>query len=115
MTDPISVLLIVGAAVIGPVEARNNGLTDECMSMKERPPSITQCLRYETLPELCERAMKEIGIVQFYAGSGQFSSQPWIYPDGSRFSSGAPVTRLGDRFISGHAVSCIPTPSGYRK
>ena len=99
MSDPISVLLIIGAATIGPIEAQPRVSTE----------------RYETIPELCERAMKEIGIVQFYAGSGQFSSGPWTYPDGSQFSSGEPVTRLGDRFISGHVVSCIPTPSGYRK
>ena len=103
MTDPISVLLIVGAAVIGPIEARTTGLTNECAGLKDRPPSIVACLKYETLPELCARAMKEIGAIALTFPHEKGTRTEWLLFDVNAIPP--------DSF----RVYCIPAPSGYRK
>ena len=104
MTDPISVLLIIGAAVVGPSDAKV--LNDRvppgqhlCIDQTNNPgltvlPSVT-CLPavYESLLQLCERAMREIGA---------FPTDPRHPYDFSLLNGG---------MIS--PVRCIPTPSGY--
>ena len=91
MSDPISVLLIIGAATIGPIEAQPRVSTE----------------RYETLPELCERALKQTS--SQVVGAWQIAPPEYlqyadkIYPPGTWWlDQKAPVR-------------CIPTPSGYRK
>ena len=81
MTDPVSILLIIGAAVIGPIEARqvwthgqvaesarlfneyimkNPGPHSDGGDVFRRNFDAQVGIRRETLPELCERAMKDI-------------------------------------------------------
>ena len=146
MTDPISVLLIIGAAVVGPIEAR---MTDEvtayvyqiphvhscganCTALYSDVyvPTMAECLerhrsdvrvqpdmksddlcfpvknRGETLDQLCERAMREVGVVDF---NGSLNAG-WLGTDGWRPVLG----RRGLEWPTPH-VRCIPTPAGYRR
>lgn len=126
MTDPISVLLIIGAAVIGPIEAKflpvpaNNELS-KCMKLAGKSDTTDAPrmksewearLRYcrievgeksESLSELCARAMREIGAVAVTFPHEKGKRTEWILFD----ANAIPPDRL--------RVHCIPTPSGYRK
>lgn len=100
MTNPISVLLIIGAAVVGPIEAQwdipknaaPNCVGSEAWKDKE-PGRFVICGGLETIPQLCERAMREIGAELF---------------------RGTPAAAL-EQHLAGMSVRCIPTPQGYRK
>lgn len=82
----LAVLLIIGSAVVGPIEAQpitdqvkmavydacikrlgpsgdvaeNNCRSYRCSDEAEKP------VHYESLPELCERAMREVGAAKWY-------------------------------------------------
>ena len=111
MTDPISVLLIIGAAVIGPIEAQP--VNQPCGGhylLPGAPPNPPPCQR-ETLPELCARAKREIGLVyngpetSFAVGTVNYIGW-WIRN---------PPQFLGPEIPVGKSPAiCIPTPSGYR-
>ena len=126
MSDPISVLLIIGAAVIGPIDARllapKTDLRAECFSIhgrsadgrvhssnSEKSWSVSDyCYniygyKAETLPELCERALKQIGAWQI---------PPSEYPRWDADKNYPPGTWWLDQKAQ---VRCIPTPSGHRK
>lgn len=96
MTDIPSVLLIVGSVLVGPVEARPTGNT-----IVTDPPKT----EYESVKQLCERAMKEIG-----------ATQVWAQHPGQRFFYWR-MDKLGDDGVRrlSEEVRCIPTPKGYRK
>ena len=131
MSNSLSILLIVGSAVIGPIEATHisnidtahacviaHGLTPgtPMVAAPKECPKLQS--RFETFPELCKRVMQEIGIEQLYAGvtaDGKFYVGPWTFPDGSKFATGERVTKFGDKYIAGHVAQCIPTPRGYKK
>lgn len=115
MTSPLAVLLIIGSAVVGPIEAQpitdqvkmavydacikrlgpsgdvaeNNRRSYRCSDEAEKP------VHYESLPELCERAMREAGGV------------PW--PGDAE----GKVYVLSGR--QGTLVRCIPVPTGYKR
>jgi len=119
MIDPVSVLLIVGAAVIGPIKAlpprriETPGTYSYCVrehgGIQEIDPQrhIEVCIPlprepstdWETFPEVCARAMREIGAVWYEAGptvgDGQYN---W-------FIYRTPLWQ-------GKRVLCVPTPSG---
>lgn len=89
-----AVLLIVGAAVIGPIEGRS------CQSLMEfGAEQFTRPCPPETMPELCARAMKEIGVPEIA-----------FYPDG-RTGGVLP----GATYEQDTVVRCIPAPEGYRR
>ena len=152
MSDPISVLLIIGAATIGPIdshwvndESRPSSI-ESCRKSFERPSlsgqraMLSLCennpvgffgpfeRRPEILPELCERAMKEIGAEKIlrFAPFGphkyglitpekimreeeknRVPTEEWwvLMPTGKLTASYSE---------SQYQVRCIPTPSGYR-
>ena len=60
MTNPISVLLLIGSAVVGPIEAQLNPLHPEITCTLTNPMKCSDPIS-ESLPELCERAMREVG------------------------------------------------------
>lgn len=130
----LSVLLIIGAAVVGPIEAQPVRGVDHpayraCLDAhpflgplfaeQERTRGMsyygpTEVAQYgafpcgnvrESLLELCERAMREIGAqVRMHGIAVQG-------PNGELLTSApSPVWRLGVA-----EVRCIPTPEGYRK
>ena len=113
MTDTISVLLIIGAAVVGPIEAQPGrvymevpnsadhhrcypGNDDERCKLSVLQGQPIQHEPDETVAQLCERAMREIGAIKGPHQSGMSVSQ-------------------GPYVANGLHVSCIPTPTGYRK
>lgn len=126
MTNPISVLLIIGAAVVGPIEQQplrypQDAIFSDCYVREYEKPGahksigthnpayaamIAKCKAeaypegepargWETLPQLCERAMREIGVKHPLIGD---------------LSTGGFIGRAG-----GETVRCIPTPAGYRR
>lgn len=109
MTNPLSVLLIIGSAVVGPIESRVERAY--CAKRPIEAPGYAcgewwgdlsyQILDYteETLAQLCERAMREAG-----ATMGAHYSVGFM-PDQSQNGLDGRDSR----------VRCIPTPSGYRK
>ena len=108
MTSPISVLLIIGAAVVGPVEAQPRPATNDevarCLTWlpfreqgAEAVPACRAVVEWsarESLSQLCERAMRGVGVTQLIGpvGEGGFIGH-----------------------VAGETVRCIPTPAGYRK
>lgn len=119
----LAVLLIIGSAVVGPIEAQRvdregidrTAVREQCYRTHGSSPAIfapdgqrydvaTYCdtvagTRLESLPELCERAMKEIGAQTMQAKMHQAIPMPagtGIMPDGAR-------------------VRCIPVPAGYKR
>lgn len=147
MTSPLSVLLIVGGAAIGPIDAQptvdvfhlpggyslsglnmramNGGRLFEKTFPQEYVARVENCkartdkdtfqcmalvddgadgIPLETLPQLCERAMREIGAFQGsqrkYQGSAWRVIEGWFLPGVANFEV---------------EVRCIPTPTGYRK
>ena len=108
MSDLVSVLLIIGAAVVGPIDgsARPDGMP---------PPGYVSCglsvnclpaKEAETIERLCERAMKEIGVGDFNGSR----TGGWFGKDGWRPSNDV----AGLRWPEPH-VRCVPTPAGYRR
>lgn len=154
MTNPISVLLIVGSAVIGPIDSKETrsyhaiepqafcryigptfGRTIDLkgddyygvlylrpvfegysvhhelsylphVAGDHAPPEpVAPCLppEYESFPQLCERAMREIGAVpRIEIPSGKISRWELIVSD-AESQRDWPIVR------------CVPTPTGYRK
>lgn len=90
----LSVLLIVGSAVVGPIEAQPTG---RCVANAEYP-LLSRCER-ETLPELCERAMREVG-----------NTMPLI-----GYVNGHSETRGYFGAVGKESALCLPTPKGYRR
>ena len=112
-----AVLLLIGAAVIGPIEGKYLPMNDaqrdgfnECMrgALSTTASSLQGCesmnARLESLPELCARAMKESGARQ------------WPHDEGTWGR-----LRPGDWFVGdpmnnrAQPVRCIPVPEGYRR
>lgn len=97
MTDTLSVLLLIGSAVTGPVEAQLLAGPDlppiRCTPTANGTPNCTG--PRESLDQLCERAMREIGAI---------NNGRWYMPPQTRDEQLAPLF-----------VRCIPTPKGYRK
>ena len=97
MTNPIAVLLIIGSAVVGPIEASS---VKECpgpwrtnsMGQQFKNCAAVELITIprETLPELCERAMREIGSLPLNDGTGR-------------------------RAIGPDLVRCLPVPEGYKR
>lgn len=107
MTSPLSVLLIIGAAVVGPVHGQlvvgDRAQCHACWdNQKGAAGCETECavFRDETLPELCERAMREVG-----AERKPLVNPEWTYPRET----------VAMWRIDGLPVRCIPTPQGYRR
>lgn len=66
MTSPLAVLLIIGSAVVGPIEAQPK-FSDVCVGVQSNGGTHGSCLAtLESLPELCERAMREVGAAKWY-------------------------------------------------
>lgn len=123
MANSIAVLLIIGSAVIGPIEGKQIGTTfykdphaAELLGCALPGKSIDdlvpgECHR-ESLPELCERAMREIGIdTKMQSG---FVSYGWREQNGKflyAFGAWSPSKSSGDDW----PVRCIPVPEGYRR
>lgn len=106
MTGPLSVLLIIGAATIGPIEAQRveqlQGPTTCSYTAAGNYLCITPgpIITYETLPQLCERAMREIGAEKQTYKAGRDQEELHVVENWWR---GFDIVR------------CIPTPTGYRK
>ncbi len=120
MTNPLSVLLIIGSAVVGPIEAQpfdtRPGYLDCTKSESAKFGGYvteqinTGCRNLaearahtESLPELCERAMKEAG-ARRYRLIGQ--------TPGANFPADDWVMNPGPDEVK---VRCIPTPTGYKR
>lgn len=130
----LAVLLIIGSAVVGPIEAQPK--PPEGVYAEPRSPtgwsktvtlSKTQLGTHvgsyaadvppsESLPELCERAMREIGIdTKNTSGFLSYGEARWS-ADGEthfRYAFGAFAPMKTDK--DGWSVRCIPVPTGYRK
>ena len=100
MSEPISVLLIVGAAVIGPIDARYD--FSKCVPLSGiYRESIGVCR--ESYAKTCERALKQIGAWQIAPSEYLQWDADKNYPPGTWWlDQKAPVR-------------CIPTPAGYRR
>lgn len=137
MANSIAVLLIIGSAAVGPIEAQTTGRD---IYVGGAPPDVVArrpndyklgrpaCLHAgesigtgkfdegpchpESLPELCERAMREIGIdTKMQSG---FVSYGWREQNGKflyAFGAWSPSKSSGDDW----PVRCIPVPEGYRR
>jgi hypothetical protein len=116
MTNPISVLLIIGSAVVGPIDGKiewfppeTAGVTTICVvpdHAGKLPKGGIPCVaRRETLPQLCERAMRETGLGEGRILIGQ---ERRVTQQTARYDSHTTI----DQFAF---VRCIPTPEGYRK
>lgn len=119
MTNPIAVLLIIGSAVVGPIEAQRvdrqdvdrTVARDQCYKTHGGSPAVfapdgqrydvaTYCdtiagTRLESLAELCERAMREIGGVEW---PGDASGNVYVLARSQ-----------------GTLIHCIPVPAGYKR
>ncbi len=122
MTDTLSVLLIIGSAVLGPVEAQHvppDGVTRESRSPTGWSRTVTHSQsalgshvgsytaeepRRETLPELCERAMREVGATAPPMGTA------WRNDENGHPKLISAWAHLGET-----EVRCIPTPRGYKR
>ena len=112
MSDPISVLLIIGAAVVGPIDGYSRGRQlmrepDQCLAEERAkhpgPPDLSflACSDprpAETIAPLCERVMREVGAAYQLPGA----------------ATGYMVGTDG-RYASGVEVRCVPVPAGYRR
>ena len=115
MGGSISVLLLVGSAVVGPIDGYGPWRqVDETCVQKDitagKPDnSFTRLacsnpMPAETIAQLCEWAMREIGahkVLDGYTMSG---------PNGEMFTAPAPLWRVGNL-----DVHCIQVPAGYRR
>lgn len=120
MTSPLSVLLIIGSAVLGPIEAQTvtdwdspimsernqTDLDAACVRMNQDTQAAEACkkmvvVRTESISELCDRAMREIGANLFIQGLPDDATAPRWYAMG--------------RQSNGERVRCIPVPTGYKR
>lgn len=136
-----AVLLIIGSAIIGPILPRESGTgipngADGCMECgspgEPSCPPLGQYTypacesRHETTAETCERAMKEAGVENSYAGQkpdGTFHPEGmlWKYPGVGDVLTRQPMTVIkkqggngfDNKMFIGHAY-CIPAPTGLR-
>lgn len=118
--NTLAILLIIGSAVVGPIEAQRvtdwdslimsshnqSDLDASCERMNSDRQAANACkkmvvMRLETLPELCERAMREIGGV-----SDTRNAVP---------NTALLYTPNGPHQMTTEVVRCIPVPTGYRK
>lgn len=112
--NTLTVLLIIGSAVVGPIEAQP--VPDRGCVGKAGPGA---CLTArESLPELCERAMREtLGVKQFikpgegYAEMGSDNTVRRMGFLGPNEHGGyyPPDNKVAD------LVRCIPVPAGYKR
>lgn len=116
----LAVLLIIGSATIGPIEAEFHDTLKPGESCVQGPGVNTCPGRYESLPELCERAMREAGLRLATSG---------MKPDGSSYGPMQWTTQRGLKTMTGaqywkgsdgseyylNDVRCIPVPTGYRR
>lgn len=95
MSDSLSVLLIIGAAVVGPIEAQPIGGTFATVTGPGVNMVMLDTRIFESLSQLCERAMVGVGV-----------THPLI----ALANTDGYIGRAGDT-----QIRCIPTPTGYRK
>ena len=107
-----AVLLIIGSAVVGPIEAQFiKGEPTKC----SRPPEMLpgkQChygnsTRRETTGETCARAIKEIGARLWHPSDGLDAV---LNP-----AAGGPVLLRETYHLKRREVLCIPAPTGLRR
>lgn len=143
MSNTIAVLLIIGSAVIGPLEAQYHELPpdkapafNECMNNQPRSSygpyrsndpreaekaeksmaaqmdaKGNRCMRavglepMESLPELCDRAMREAG------------GETWLaYRTRLNIADKTNDPRKDTRWtLNGQWLECIPVPTGYKR
>lgn len=95
----LAVLLIIGSAVVGPIEAQKTNTVD-CHN-----GAVKVCENlFESLPELCERAMTEIGATKDVRGHW------WLFE-----TIGTAKPRPNDYNTGYTEVRCIPVPTGYKR
>ena len=108
LREASAVLLIIGSAVVGPIEVRQVPLFDilsgteitNCTNIKTKK----QCTTAEPIAETCARAMKEIGVIIFpLPGPGIFSDENYL------------MYQTEDNRLVKLPVRCIPAPSGLVK
>lgn len=115
----LAVLLIIGSAVVGPIEAQNTRMLNfpiysNCIyesNVRSTSPAydttVAQCsllawgnpdeankrtlAPLETLPQLCERAMREVGALRIFSDS------------------------KGGIMWAGITIRCLQVPQGYRR
>lgn len=109
MSDPISVLLVIGAAVVGPIEAQPTCVRWQTAphggsGTFEAPCISTQGL--ESLPQLCERLLAPFHIEKRYIATYPDGVMQGSFVDGLKYDG-------SDQHLT--SVRCIPTPKGYRK
>ena len=105
-----SVLLIIGAAVVGPIEA--SGVIDGKW-LGVSPHVCAPACRSETIAETCERVMREIGAVGSIIPAGQASCtvvEAWMM----RKPIDACLPKP-DYWLGNQQVLCIPAPSGLKR
>ncbi len=118
MNDLISILLIVGEAVIGPIEVSPPPVTAaaviECVeqdwrSIKFGYPPIPTCMNNVQAAIACQEAVQATGAVFYNA-----NVMPADLPPGQRLAR----NQLDQGWWTAdkaQRVWCIPTPTGYRK
>ena len=130
MSDPISVLLIIGAAVVGPIDGYSRGRQlmrepDQCLAEERAkhpgPPDLSflACSDprpAETIDQLCERAMREVGIDTANRVFMSYGTVGEKMLDGSiRFVQAVGAWEPVRTAQDGWQVRCVPTPGGYRR
>ncbi len=111
-----AVLLIIGSAVIGPIESHEPMYRDciemNFMALRAKPPQpVAPCERFkETIAQNCARAMKEIGArrdtVLTRTASGDRAWLPqgeWVLPRNAIYPPASFPYRN---------IVCIPAPTG---
>lgn len=116
----LAVLLIIGSAVIGPIEAQFNDTLkpgESCV----RGPGVNTCPgRSESLPELCERALKEIGASRISAPLSN-DNRGWLWrPTEAPSWPSNPKPGQKMKMVESEAgtfdlVRCIPVPTVYKR
>lgn len=120
MSDPISVLLLIGAAVVGPIASQPIGdaycfygsetkmvvplgyfnaepeLREVC---KDGPGEVLR-QPMETFLQLCDRAMREIGVIDLADGAKILPRRPTV---------------AGTSLEGSPEVFCVRVPAGYKK
>lgn len=123
--ESASVLLIIGSAVVGPIEARcaaGAWVPEPTPFASDGPLILGTCKRIEPIAETCARAMKEIGLEKVQAGvmsDGRLMMlpTPWRDPSTGRARmSGEWYYRTAEgRQLDLDQVRCIPAPSGLKR
>lgn len=132
----LAVLLIIGSAVVGPIEAQTSIEVIHCRSREDCQRMQRENIdtrHTESLPELCERAIKEAGIqtVLKFGPSKEYPNglittetlqgkdTPPVPPQDSWFAWPPATTGIftvGDYWSDKYRVTvrCIPVPTGYK-